>query len=55
MSANIKKLEDYKPSNFSVSEVSLIFDIQETKVIVTSDMTLVKRNENVKHLYLDGT
>ena len=54
MSASIKKLEDYNPSNFSVSEVSLIFDIQETKVIVTSDMSLVKRNENVKHLYLDG-
>ena len=54
MSASLKKLQDYKPSDFSVTEVSLVFDIQVDKVIVSSDIFLTKNNQKAQHLYLDG-
>ena len=54
MSATLKKLQDYEPSDFSVTEMSLTFDIQENKVIVSSDIFLIKNNQKANHLHLDG-
>ena len=54
MSVALKKLQDYKPSDFSITEVSLVFDIQIDKVIVSTDIFLTKNNQKAKHLYLDG-
>ncbi len=54
MSAELKRLKDYKPSDFSINEVSLVFDIKEDKVTVSSDISLIKNNLKAKHLYLDG-
>ena len=50
MSAKLKRLKDYKPSDFSINEVSLVFDIKEDKVTVSSDISLIKNNLEAKHL-----
>ena len=54
MSANLKKLQDYKPSDYSITGVSLVFDIQDNKVTVSSDINFIKNNKIADDLCLDG-
>ena len=54
MSANLKKLQDYKPSDYSITGVSLVFDIQDNKVTVSSDINFIKNNKIAGDLCLDG-
>ncbi len=54
MSATLKKLRDYKPSDYSITGVSLVFDIQDNKVIVSSDINFIKNNKIAEYLYLNG-
>ncbi|MGE3920233.1 MAG: M1 family aminopeptidase, partial [Gammaproteobacteria bacterium] len=50
-----KYLNDYKPSNFLLNTVNLVFDLYEDKTIVTAELNVFKNpNENGDHLELVG-
>ena len=49
------KLEDYKVFDYEIPEIFLDFVIKKNVVNVTTKLKLVKKNNNIRNLILDGT
>jgi len=49
------KLEDYKVFDYEIPEIFLDVVIKKNLVNVTTQLKLIKKNENTKNLILDGT
>ena len=48
------KLEDYKSFDYEIPNIFLDFVIEDTRVIVKTELKLIKKNINVNSLILDG-
>ena len=48
------KLEDYKPFDYEIPNIFLDFIIEDTRVIVKTELKLIKKNINIETLILDG-
>ena len=48
------KLEDYKSFDYEIPNIFLDFIIEEKKVIVKTELKLIKKNININSLILDG-
>ncbi len=49
-----KKLEDYKSSDYEIPNIFLDFIIEDKKVIVKTELKLIKKNKSTTTLILDG-
>ena len=48
------KLEDYKSFDYEIPNIFLDFIIEDTRVIVKTELKLIKKNININSLILDG-
>ena len=48
------KLEDYKSFDYEIPNIFLDFIIEDTRVIVKTELKLIKKNINNNSLILDG-
>ena len=48
------KLEDYKSFNYEIPNIFLDFIIEEKRVIVKTELKLIKKNIHTDNLILDG-
>ncbi|MGB1197498.1 MAG: aminopeptidase N [Thalassotalea sp.] len=47
-------LKDYRPSEFSIDTVDLTFELDDTKTLVTSVLSITKNDNNASQLILNG-
>ena len=48
------KLEDYKSFDYEIPNIFLDFIIEDKRVIVKTELKLIKKNININSLILDG-
>ena len=48
------KLEDYKSFDYEIPNIFLDFIIEDKRVIVKTELKLIKKNININFLILDG-
>ena len=48
------KLKDYKSFDYEIPNTFLDFTIEDTRVVVKTELKLIKKNTNINSLILDG-